>query len=971
MRTRATKNKVLSIILGASLLIPSATGMWSTPVQAAAATGTSSKAATTQTHWAGDVLKKWQDKGLIQGDTEGNLLADAPIKRSELAAFINRSFQLKETKEVGYKDVKGNEWFYAELTKAAAKGYMHGYTDGTFKPSNPVTRQELAVILTGLLGLSTSESANQFADTASSPAWSKGAIGAVIDRDLMQGNGAVFRPLATATRAEVVTVLDRALSQASGYAVTYDQAGVYGPSTGTETIQGSVIVSAADVTLKNLVIEGDLLLAEGIGEGDVTLDHVTVKGTTTIEGGGKNSIHIADSVLLTVIVNKKDGSVRLVAEGNSTVTQVTLQSGAILEEAGQSGEGFKDLILSDLIPSGSEVSLAGTFENVDVVATQLSISLDSGSINGLTIGETAANNDIQIGAAAQIASLILNAAANVGGEGRIGYAEVNASGSTLAQTPDRVEITNGSTANIGGSSASTGSTGSGSTSSSGSSSGSNGGSTVTPDRDQLVVTNGKATLHFAGSQPSLTLADLNVAATVASATYELKDLAYNGATKQLTFSPVPLSQHYGEQLSIQVTPATGVTSFSGSLSGSVRLEGFSGTIGDVDDQPVAGMTIHFRRGFNNMAGAVAATAVTDANGRYTVSLPAGIYTGELSKSGFINGYLIGTALTDGYNQHEDATAIKVPESGELRIVLTWDEFPYDEDSHLVGPTPVGQQFHTWYGDTQHRFNGELYADLDHDDVDSYGPETTTIRKRVNGVYTFYVHNFSENGFDGTATLRKSNAKVEVYDETGVALKTYHIPTGNGSELYWYVFDMELNGGNVTFTDKNTLSDEAPAGEQPEVDPGIIQELDKLKTVTEVTYDVPLNGELELLNAPLSEGISLEIAWMRQVEGYSVTDDVYLEISRDAVKFIRYNDSGDDVAYDVEIQLHRDGQIIGVVSLRIFVPTLDDMLRQAYSAIAPLRIPELADEIDAIEQLLEQGGTTEDKQDALQDLLSSI
>lgn len=365
------------------------------------------------------------------------------------------------------------------------------------------------------------------------------------------------------------------------------------------------------------------------------------------------------------------------------MSQVTLQSGAILEEAGLSGSGFQDLILSEQIPAGAEVSLAGKFETVDVVATSLSIKLTSGSIGELAVGDQATGNNVQIGASALISSLILNAATNVGGQGSIGHAEINASGSNLAQRPGSVSYGNNSSANIGGQ-LSSGSTGN----SSGSGSSNSGGSTQ-PERNHLIVTNGKVSLKFISAVSGLELADLNVAATVAGDAVSLENVAFDGLANELSFDPLSLEEHYGKQLVVEVTPQEGVTKFSGILSGSVRLEGFAGTIVDVDDQPVADMTIKFRRGLANTNGAVAATVVTDQNGRYLVNLPAGIYTGELNKAGFIKGYVVGVSVSDTFNQNENATAIKVPESGELRIVLTWGEKPLDEDSHLIGPTPAG------------------------------------------------------------------------------------------------------------------------------------------------------------------------------------------------------------------------------------------------------------------------------------------
>lgn len=968
---RRKSNKFLSLVLGLSLLASSAVGSFAAPAQASAESA--AKANSLQQHWAGTVLKEWQDKGYIKGDEQGNLQPDGKVTRAQLAALINRSFQLEESKTVSYSDVKAEAWYYKDVAKAAAKGYMKGYEDGTFKPNANVSRQELAVILTSLLGLKPSDASNSFKDTANSPAWSKGAIGAVANSGLMKGNDGNFNPLASATRAEVVSVLDRALKQSSSQAiVTYNKAGSYGPSTGSETIKGSVHITTADVTLNNLMIEGDLLLGEGIGEGDVTLNHVTVKGSTLVEGGGKNSIHVVDSVLITVIVNKKDGSIRIVAEGDSVVSQVTLQSGAILEEAGLSGLGFQDLILSEQIPTGAEVSLAGKFETVDVVATSLNINLTSGSIGELAIGDQAAGNNIQIGASALISSLILNAATNVGGQGSIGHATINAPGSTLAQRPGIISYNNNSSANIGGQ-LSSGSTGNSSGSGSGNS-GNNGGGSTQPERNHLIVTNGKVSLKFISTVSGLELADLNVAATVAGDAVSLENVAFDGLANELSFDPLSLAEHYGKQLVVEVTPEEGVTKFSGTLSGSVRLEGFAGTIVDVDDQPVADMTIKFRRGLANTNGAVAATVVTDQNGRYLVNLPAGVYTGELNKAGFIKGYVVGVSVSDTFNQNEDATAIKVPESGELRIVLTWGEKPRDEDSHLIGPTPAGDNFHTWYADKVHRFNGEVYADLDHDDVDSYGPETTTIRKRVDGIYTFYVHNYSRNGFDGKETLRKSTAKVEVYDATGNPLATYHIPTGEGTELYWHVFDMKIEGANIEFIDKNLLVDTAPSGSvsEPSAEYALLQqEKNKLASVTTVTYNTQ-PGEALSLTYPGESLLDDTEVKIRSLFPSSVTDDVYLTKSPDLSKVIlsQYNNTGGPVFYNAEVELSRGGFTV-TSWIDIELPTLDVLLIEAKANAAALGRPELAGEIQAVEDALGNGADLTAKIAALQSLLAAL
>lgn len=800
--------KVISTALGFSLMLSPFAG-----VSAADNKGEVHKSQSLNDisgHWASKTLQKWKEEGYLKGDSSGNLNPDAPITRAELAAIINRSFQFETKASISYSDVKKSAWYYNDLSIAASQGYMKGYSNATFKPNGNVTRQEVAVILSSLLELKASDPASNFSDTVNSPAWSKGAIGAVSSNGLMKGSNGKFRPTAGASRAEAATVLDRALEQLKAKEVTnYDKAGTYGPASGTEKVSGSVHINVSDITLQNMIIEGDLVIGEGVGEGDVTLNGVTVKGRTTVKGGGKNSIHVVDSILVTVIVNKKDGSIRIVTEGNSSVSQITLQSGAILEETGLTGEGFKDLLLSDLIPAGSTVSLAGQFETVDVTAASLNVNLASGSVGQLNVASNASGTNLNVGSAASILSLILNAAANVGGQGSIGSAQVNATGVSFSQRPSNLVLGDNITVNVGNTS---------SGSSSGSSSNNGGGSSVNPPQpviDRIQLTNGQAVLQFVNTVPVLELSDLNVSATVGDAVYTLDEVSFNNSLKQLTFDPIPLAEHYGETFVLTVAPAEGTTKFTTTLTGSVELEGFEGTITDVEERPVEGMKIDFRRGLNNTTGSIAATVMTGADGRYTVNLPAGVYTGQLTKTGFITTYVVGVSLSDSFNQNEDATAIKIPASDEIRIVLTWGENPRDEDSHLLGPTPNGRSFHTWYGDRETHYQGELYADLDHDDVDSYGPETTTIRKRVDGKYQFYVHNYSGNGYDGTETLRNSAAKVEIYSgSTGAPVKTYHIPTGNGNELYWYVFDMEVDGAELTFTDYNQLVEDEPQSDLP-------------------------------------------------------------------------------------------------------------------------------------------------------------
>jgi putative cell wall-binding protein len=155
----------------------------------------------------------------------------------------------------------------------------------------------------------------------------------------------------------------------------FNQRGNYGPSAGTSTIAGSLAVEAPDITVQNTTIEGDLLLGEGIGSGTVELDNVTVKGRTTIRGGGMYSI-IGNNFTskLTVIDVPDEGKVAFRLKGKSKVDNLTVETNAIIDDSGiTSSDGFKDIA----IIRGDDITLDGNFNTVSVAAGGATVKLDA------------------------------------------------------------------------------------------------------------------------------------------------------------------------------------------------------------------------------------------------------------------------------------------------------------------------------------------------------------------------------------------------------------------------------------------------------------------------------------------------------------------------------------------------------------------------------------------------------------------
>ena len=85
----------------------------------------------------------------------------------------------------------------------------------------------------------------------------------------------------------------------------------------------------------------------------------------------------------------------------------------------------------------------------------------------------------------------------------------------------------------------------------------------------------------------------------------------------------------------------------------------------------------------------------------------------------------------------------------------------------------------YYAKKTYVHNGVEVVQLDHDDTNSYGPETVTLNEPEATEYAYYVYNFSRDG-----NLVGSDAKVVVYSGNR-EIATFTAPT-TGSGDYWDV-----------------------------------------------------------------------------------------------------------------------------------------------------------------------------------------
>jgi len=167
-------------------------------------------------HWAKDAIVRAFAKGIANGYSDGSFRADQSITREQFTVLLMRAMRTDGEAPTGltFTDAKliGN-WAQASIAQAVQAGFINGYGDGSFRPQADLSRAQLAVIVARALNLPTTQkAAKSFGDDREIPVWAKSAVHAVHQQGLMVGRGDNrFVPNDRVTRAEAIVVLLRAL----------------------------------------------------------------------------------------------------------------------------------------------------------------------------------------------------------------------------------------------------------------------------------------------------------------------------------------------------------------------------------------------------------------------------------------------------------------------------------------------------------------------------------------------------------------------------------------------------------------------------------------------------------------------------------------------------------------------------------------------------------------------------------------
>lgn len=163
-------------------------------------------------HWSEESVMRATQLGLFGGIGDGKFGRGQPITRAAFVTAMVRLFGWKEVTpaKASYTDVTSDRWFYTAVETARANGAFPS-TSGTFRPTDNITREEMASMLIRSLGYA---SLAGVVDSYPSPftdvTVSQGFITLAYDLGIIGGVGdGKFAPDKTATREEAAAMLVR------------------------------------------------------------------------------------------------------------------------------------------------------------------------------------------------------------------------------------------------------------------------------------------------------------------------------------------------------------------------------------------------------------------------------------------------------------------------------------------------------------------------------------------------------------------------------------------------------------------------------------------------------------------------------------------------------------------------------------------------------------------------------------------
>ncbi len=298
-----------------------------------------------QNHWAQPYLENLFNYGIMRGDISGSFEPDRPITRAEFVSMTNRAFGYDDYKGKNpFRDITGKEWYADDMAIAYYKGYLSGVGRNVADPDGELTREQAVSIICRNLKLETPLGEDlHFTDSRTFSTWSRGHIATSAERGYINGyTDGSFRPKNNITRGEAAKIFSDVVGKLINNNGNYTFGNVSGnvtiASTDVElsdtTIYGDLYITSGVgtgfVRLNNVSVMGETIINGG-GEsnaGDNSIDFDSCFINKLIIDGDKDKV------------------VALSCSNESTIVKTIAKTDTYIEDFDETGSGFLDIEVS-------------------------------------------------------------------------------------------------------------------------------------------------------------------------------------------------------------------------------------------------------------------------------------------------------------------------------------------------------------------------------------------------------------------------------------------------------------------------------------------------------------------------------------------------------------------------------------------------------------------------------------------------
>lgn len=368
----------------------------------------------TRGHWASQYIADAVSRGYVNGYENGSFKPNGSVTRAEFCKMINSALGLTSSDTIDFLDVSSNNWFYTDVRRAVAAGYISGYEDRSFRANDQITRQEAAVIISRIVAASNAYSdLSQLRDNGSISPWALDSAKTVFAKGYMAGDSnKKFNPNGKLTRAEAVKIIETILD-------------------GEPMVSSDLSISSPSQLRSDTVYTGNVTLNLSSGS-DVTFQNCRILGSLQVSRNA--TVRLLNTKVSRLEVGSSCTEAEIIASGSSAVSHATLSGGCTLSESSLYGSGFEKVTLTGSSLGNDKIYLSGDFSQVNL-QSPTTVKLTSGSITHLNIASGGRSSTIDLASRSSVEKLELSGACDFTGKGSIYKAVLHVGGSTFETAP--------------------------------------------------------------------------------------------------------------------------------------------------------------------------------------------------------------------------------------------------------------------------------------------------------------------------------------------------------------------------------------------------------------------------------------------------------------------------------------------------------------------------------------------------------